>query len=566
MMKLGRFQKIGVLSFFILALFFFAGYKFVVWHEESREIVNLLGSNDLSAAVSLIKKDYSAAEKFYHWPWIGKDLELRARVQDLESNMRQVEDGTLWVAMLAGKKNALSVLQNVREDWNWLEDYGVKVSAERKNDLDNWLSFLGEKTPRHYLILFQDADIPRATGGLIGAYAILSFDQGALDLSGDNIFALEEVFLNNIVPPDPLRTVSDKWLFHDANWFFDYPASGQKILDFYAATGSQPDLDGVIIVNLTAVENMLEKISPIEINGFGRRIDQGNFSSFFKNEVQTMAKPALERGEDNLLPAFFQAWHAAWQNSSAEKLASLPSVLSEGLDSKAIQIYVRDDKLEYFFDALGWTGRVEEGDYDYLGIVGNLFTDNFIEDKREKTVQLQTTIGADGEITNVLTIGAASAGTADVSQETYLKIYLPKGITVQQADNGYLKKNKDISSYYQNLGYSEDEDLARAERTMVRNENWGLDIYEEGGKTVVACWAQLSRRPFRLVYKLPAVGADIAFWGLKAQKQSGLPALFSYTLLWPEGKTTAPTLFPFGELIPWSGDLNLNFKAAVANQ
>jgi hypothetical protein len=146
------------------------------------------------------------------------------------------------------------------------------------------------------------------------------------------------------------------------------------------------------------------------------------------------------------------------------------------------------------------------------------------------------------------------------TQETYLKIYLPKGIIIKKAENGYLKNNKDISSYYKKLGYRKDDDLSLIEKTKIKNENLGIEIYEEGGKTVVGTWAKLSLKPFRLVYKLPFDWTDFSSWELKVQKQSGQNVKFSYEFIMPDDVKIIPTLFPFNKLIPIESDMVIEFK------
>jgi hypothetical protein len=453
--------------------------------------------------------------------------------------------------------SSISCLQEIKNDLEYLDRYDIDYVENQKNNLENWFLFFGNDQPKNYLVLFQDPTIPRPTGGFIGAYMILSFNKGKIEFSGDDIFALEEIFLENIIPPEPLQFISDKWFFHDSNWFFDYPTSAQKILNFYSNTGNKPLLDGVIIVNSSVLKNLLQIIGPITVNNYDSIIDQSNFYSFFKDQVKEMAMPAPMREQSEFFSSFFQSLQIKLRKSSVETFSQIPNILSDGFSKKDIQLYVIDDKLEYFFDSLGWTGRIEESKDDYLGVVFNLFNKNFSEDARDKTIELKTEFISDGQIVNTLVVNASST---DRSQETYLKIYLPKGIIIKKAENGFLKKNEDVSSYYKKLGYKEDYDLSLIDKTKIRNNNLGIEIYEEGGKTVVGTWTKLSAKPFKLVYKLPFDWIDFSSWQLKIQKQSGHSVAFSYEIIIPDDVKIVPTLFPFNKFISLDNDMTLDFK------
>ena len=549
-----------LLCLLLIGLIFFAGQKIIAYNNINKEIINLLRENNFEEAVNLINNNVVLNENFSFLPVIGQEIELRQRLKRIDNNLKEINNGFLLASMFQQDKGSLSYLQDINRDLDYLDRYNIGYIKDQKHYLENWLLFFGSDKPKNYLVLFQETAIPRPTGGFIGAYAILSFNEGKIEFSGNNIFALEEIFLEKIIPPDPLQSISDKWFFHDSNWFFDYPSSGQKILNFYSNTGSRPILDGVIVVNVSILNNLLEVIGPIRVDNYDSIIDQSNFYSFFKSQIRETAKPAPIREQPEFFSAFFQALQIKLKKASPQILSQIPDILADAFSKKEIQLYVIDDKLEYFFDSLNWTGRIEESKDDYLGVVFSLFDQNFSEDIRGKTIELKTEFISNGQIINTLIIDIPPHYSMDRTQETYLKIYLPKGIIIKKAENGYLKNNKDISSYYKKLGYKEDDDLSLIEKTKIRNNNLGIEIYEEGGKTVVGTWAKLSAKPFKLVYKLPFDWTNFSSWELKVQKQSGQNIKFSYELAMPDNVKIVPTLFPFSKLVPLENDMALNFK------
>lgn len=541
-------------------LVFFVSYKINQYKVINQKIINFLKEDKIEQAVNLGGKIDNFEKYISFLPLIQDQIQLRRNIRDIQNNLKKIKNGFFLSDMLQKKKTALSILFEIQKDLNYFDKYNISFIENQKQYLENWLSFLGKNQTRNYLILFQEPAIPRPTGGFIGAYAILTFDNGKIDLSGDTIFSLDEIFLKKVIPPYPLQFISDRWLFHDANWFFDFPTSSQKILEFYSYTEMSPLLDGIIIVNPSVLELILEKIGPINIKEYNLVIDQSNFYSFFKTQIQEGAKPATRRYGDEIFSLFIKQLQKKASKTPPEICAQIPNILRNAFIKKDIQIYVMDDNLEYFFDSLKWTGKVEESKGDYLAVVFNLLNQNFYEDTRQKVIKLKTEFVSDGQMIDTLIIEAPPRHSLDKAQESYLKIYLPKGIIIKKAENGYLKNHKNISLDYKKLGYEEDDDLHSIEKTKIKSEDLGIEIYEEGGKTVIGTWTKLSAKPFKLVYKLPFNWFDFPSWELKVQKQSGQNIEFSYEPLIPENIEIIPTLFPFNKLISLEQDFTLTIK------
>lgn len=547
----------------LVSLFFFVVQQITQYNQVNKEIINFLRENRIEEAINLIDDNDNFQKNisfFSVLPVIKNEIELRKHLKDINDDLEKINGGFLMMAMVQQKENPLYYLENIKKNLNYLDKYGISHLKDRERYVQNWLLFFGNEGPKNYLVLFQEPAIPRPTGGLLGAYAFLSFDKGKIDLSGNNIFVLEDVFLEKIIPPAPLQPISDKWFFHDSNWFFDYPSSGQKILDFYSTTGKKPLIDGVIVVGPSVLENILEIIGPVTINDNDLIIDQYNFYSFFKNQIQEGAKPVPLRQGRELFSVFLENLQKKAKKASPETFSQIPDFLTDGFVKKDIQLYVTDDNLQYFFDSLEWTGKIGESKNDYLGVVFNLLKRDFSEDRREKIIELKTEFAADGQIVDTLIISAPSYPPEERGQENYLKIYLPKGITVKEVKNGYLKTAEDTSQFYKKLGYREDEDLSLIKNIKIRNEKDGIEIYEEAGKTVIGSWVKLSLNPFRLVYKLPIDWRQFSTWELKVQKQSGQNIKFSYQLVTPDEVKIVPSLFPLNQSVSLDQDLLLNFK------
>jgi hypothetical protein len=560
---------LGTLILLLVGLFFFITSRTLGLQKINEQIIHLIREDDFQEAIilineiSLLEQNNYLLKNFSFIPLVKEEFELSRHLVSIKKGLEEINNGTLLSAMIQQQEDPLFVLNSLKDDLNYLEKYNLDWVETKKYQVENWLSFFGKEKEKNYLVLFQNPDIPRPSGGFIGAYTILSFNQGKINFSGNNIFVLEEVFLKKIIPPIPFQEIGDRWFFRDVNWFFDFPLTGQKILSFYEQTEKKPDLDGVIFINPSVIELMLETIGPIEIRDYNLVINEVNFLSFYKKQIQEAAKPAPLREEKELLSLFFQEFQRELKKSSIEKLALIPRILKERFEEKEAQIYITDDNLEYFFNSFGWTGKIKESRNDYLSVNFSFINEGFIEDLREKEVELKTEFASGGETINYLTVSAPNFSSGQRLLENYIKIYLPKGVIIKEAIGSYLKKNYNadqLEDIYNKLDYHKDEDLLLIERNTIKDEKNGIEIYEEGGKTVVGFWSQLSIRPFILIYELPDDWRKFSSWETIIQKQSGQRINFSFELLIPEEVFMVPSLFPFNQFIPLDKDLILNFK------
>jgi len=472
------------------------------------------------------------------FPYLKNNLLLKQEVSVLKNNWF-IFQKALFVPQLFQEGNkSLVFLNNLKEALAFLGNYNSSFKEELTL-LNNLLSLLGAEAPRHYLVIVQNTRIARPTGGLITNYLLLTADKGKITLEGHEINDLEDIFLQKIIPPLPLQTITNKWFFHDANWFFDFPTTARKLVDLYQTTGAQPSLDGVIALNDSALSQILEITGPIELSALNLRINAQNFTNTF----------SCTNTSRDMFPLFITGLNSALQTLPQEKLLALKEQILRLLNTKEIQLYTTDDALEYYFDSFGWTGKILESNGDYVAVVTNNLNKGCLLDQRQILATLSSELST-SSITDNLTITAKAETSKESSRETYLQIYLPKGITVLKASGGYLKPVKGDWPY-EKLAYRTDSDLALREGMKVVDEINQIEIWEDTSKTVVATWTRLSRQPFFLSYNLPVLlKEETTNWNLVVQKQSGQQVNLAYELNLPPNITLSPTLFEFKNFCP----------------
>src|SRR5205085_6348840 len=87
---------------------------------------------------------------------------------------------------------------------------------------------LGANTPQQYLMLAQNNDELRPTGGFISAVGVVKVDRGELSVEWfRDSFAVDDLSINHSPAPAPLEKYmwAEQWLLRDSNWYADFPTS-----------------------------------------------------------------------------------------------------------------------------------------------------------------------------------------------------------------------------------------------------------------------------------------------------------------------------------------------------
>jgi hypothetical protein len=126
---------------------------------------------------------------------------------------------------------------------------------------------LGADGQRRYLFMFQNNAEVRATGGVPGAFATLTADDGRLRLGPQG----DAVTLRNFTQPPTPVTPEEKQLFglglgtfrQDVNFTPDFPRSAELIAGMYRARTGR-SVDGVVSVDPVALSYLLEGTGPVK--------------------------------------------------------------------------------------------------------------------------------------------------------------------------------------------------------------------------------------------------------------------------------------------------------------
>jgi hypothetical protein len=230
----------------------------------------------------------------------------------------------------------------------------------------------GLDRPKTYLILVENEDELRATGGYITAAGTVTVHYGRVtNLAIEDAFAIDNLKLTYPRPPQPLQDYMDapQWLLRDANWSPDFPSSAALAEALYLATRPK-QIDGVVALDQTSLRIMLAAIGPISVAGFPTAINSDNLIALLRAAREPAAGQTVNYDwwlhRKDFMPTVAQAMlHHVY-------LANWGSLLGgalQALDERHVQITLKDPAAEAVLSQQGWDGRLAPGQADYLMLV-----------------------------------------------------------------------------------------------------------------------------------------------------------------------------------------------------
>lgn len=376
-------------------------------------------------------------------------------------------------------------------------------------------TLLGLSAPRQYLLVMQNNDELRPTGGFIGLYGRVTIDRGQItELFTDDSYALDRAAEGKlqVEPPAPLQeyAAASGWFFRDANWSPDFPTSAAQLLDFYHREGGVGDPQGIIAFDPTVIEDLFTLTGPLTVAGTTFTAD--NFSDELEHEVEQryQTRGIDRRDRKDIVGLVADEFRTALENLPRYRWPEVATILHTALTEKHILLYDRDPQIQATWTSLGWAGALApaEPTSDYLMVVDAnmvaLKSDRAVDRKIDYTVQPMTDGGARATVRITYRHRARVADYRTRSLRDYVRVYVPLGSTL--------------------VGWSGSETNDRGENP---GEPQAPTVSEELGRTVFGAFVFLPLRDTRtltLEYQLPpAVAATVQpdHYALRVQKQPG---------------------------------------------
>lgn len=232
---------------------------------------------------------------------------------------------------------------------------------------------LGYSSEKEYLILFMNNAELRPNGGFIGSVGRLILENGQIkDFTIEDVYDLDGQLTQHIEPHYIIRRYLQPHLYlRDSNFELDFQRSASTSAMIYNLE-SKNTPDGVVAVDFTLIEKILEIIGPINLNSYDETITAENSMEFLQETIDDNNFPGSTQKKE-LLNELFVAIMLELEKKP-ERLASIGLSIPQLLEEKHILIAHQDQNLQSLFSALNFGGQIplREGSsentiYDTLG-------------------------------------------------------------------------------------------------------------------------------------------------------------------------------------------------------
>ncbi len=532
---------------------------------------------ELTRVMTAINADAANLEENGLKMVFGEEGDLPHTLKDIKKNLDSLDTIGTDLRNKASRFGALPA----DFDANYLS---LTTELSRFRDgITSLVSLVEGPEEKHLLVAFENPSEMRPAGGFVGSYADVIFAGGKVKKIDVNDIYYPDRFLKvKVVPPLELQAVTTDWGARDANWFFDFPVSAGKMMQFLESSPVYGNANikfvGTIALNIRVVEDLLRITGPIEVKQYKLILDDSNFLKQVQSEVEAGRDKKPGANPKKILSVIAPILVERLKDLNDDDTKKLLQDLSYRLNNKDIKVFFRDENLEKFSRQYGASGEVmslpARFSGDYLAVVNANVSGGKSDAFMKQNISLNSSIEGDGTVVNDLTVRRAHQGQREKESwyravnRNFLKVF-----THPDSRLGFLAGStpRRIAARinYDKAGYTRDANLKAIEDTREVLDKFGAETNKESGKKVFAAWFDVAAgKTGELSLSYTGKGrvnvSDGAKYQFIFEKQSGVESDFEYNLEAPNGfifeETKSPIFHYATQELPARLIINLTLK------
>lgn len=231
---------------------------------------------------------------------------------------------------------------------------------------------LGQNEPRTYFVLLQNDKELRPSGGFLGSYAKLKFDKGGLkEIIIQDIYVPDGQIPGHVDPPPPIQEAFKQgwWKLRDANWDPDYPAAA-KTIDWFFQKGNEEKSDGIIALNFSLFQKLIEIIGPIDLPSYQTVVDKNNFYQVAQSYSEVGFFPGSTQKRD-ILSSLGLGFLSKFKSLEVKMIFKMAELIIQNLNKRQILVYFKNPVLQNFFHQVGWDGSMKANNFSFEGSIND---------------------------------------------------------------------------------------------------------------------------------------------------------------------------------------------------
>lgn len=277
----------------------------------------------------------------------------------------------------------------------------ASLFVDAKPFLKKLPDILGADKDKTYLILFQNDNELRPTGGFLTAYAVFKVHQGKFEVvKSADIYSLDASIKNHPAAPYEIATYHkgvSKLYIRDSNLSPDYPTSIKLFEELYEKSSERVDYDGIIALDTEVLVDALAILGDTQVRGktfssvLDKRCDCPQVIYTLLDEIDRPVAFLKADRKGILGDLLFALMQKALGSSPSQYWGQLSQMMIKNMREKHALVYLVDKEPQRAMENINFAGRVRKFDGDYLhindtnfaGAKSNLYVQHFVISETE---------------------------------------------------------------------------------------------------------------------------------------------------------------------------------------
>jgi hypothetical protein len=366
-------------------------------------------------------------------------------------------------------------------------------------DSTSLLDLLGSRGARRFLLVSQNPDELRATGGYIGSAGVVEVADGNVRLlEYGSSRAYDTPPDRRAITPQPFAVyLGDYWELAGANWWASFPDVARQLAYFYTLARPDQHIDGVVALDQVGLQRLLEVLGPVEVVEYSESVGAADLQAALDRHVHA-GDTSDEAGRKQFTAALSTAVLNRVLNAPRPLVPGLVRAVRTALDQQHLLVSVSDSDAAAVLARRHWDGSLLPTAQDGLLVVDT----EVVGSKQSQSIRRDT----DYRVDLVSPAGPRASATI-----TYTNLSSP------QPNVFYLPDYRTFVRLYGPSGATLSSSEGFAGPVMASQECgravFGSEVLIPQGATVQV----------RLTYELPTTVVGVDGYDLVAQHQPGVP-------------------------------------------
>jgi hypothetical protein len=348
-------------------------------------------------------------------PPVSATAELQKPLAEIALGFSELESAAATLDLIELDSVPESLREQVREARNRLHFF-LETTTDYIAVLPTALDLLGDRVPRKYLILFQNPDEIRATGGFIGSVGELTFNDGFVtDFRIRDVYEIDGQLIGQFPPPEGFGFITNNWGVRDANYHPDFPTSAAAAAWLYEQAG-QGTVDGVAAITSDLLTQLVAVTGgEIQLARFDAPIAAADLNTVLSLIIETKQDGAAAPKQ-----ILDEVWTALKPKLLAIPLEAWLNLLHESVIAKEIQFWSVRESFQNVAESLAIDAALTKPVGDYLFVVDTSLSGNKSDRYTSNSLRHETEIQPDGSALDRLTLTRTHGWTPQA--EAWLQI------------------------------------------------------------------------------------------------------------------------------------------------